>query len=265
MMATAPAGGASRSGRRASRRPFWTMARTEAILLTRNPGAALFIALLPVAALVVLGVVPGTRHSDNDLGGISYLDAYLPILMMFALLQSGVVMLSSTLASYREKGVLRRLATTPVPPARLLGVQALLYLGVGVAVDVIMLVIATAWGAPVRGQIIGLVLSLLLVATAMLGIGMLITALAAREQVAQAVSTLVLFPLMFFAGLWTPRAKMSPTLRTISDYTPLGAGVRAAQASIAGHWPDTAALLVIAAYAVICGGLAIRLFRWDWE
>lgn len=247
------------------RRPFWTMARTEAVLLTRNPGAVLFIALLPVAAIVVLGVVPGTRHPDKGLGGISYLDAYLPILMMFALLQSGVIMLSSALASYRDKGVLRRLATTPVRPARLLGVQAVIYLGVGVVVDVVMLVIGVACGASVGGQIGGLVLSLLLVAVAMLAIGMLITALAPREQVAQAVSTLVLFPLMFFAGLWTPRAKMSPTLRTISDYTPLGAGVRAVQASIAGHWPDTAALLVMAVYAVLCGGLAIRLFRWDWE
>lgn len=80
----------------------------------------------------------------------------------------------------------------------------------------------------------------------MLGIGVLVTALAPSARIAQAVSTVILFPMMFFAGLWLPRAQMSPALRTVSDYTPLGAGVRAVQASIEGHWPSTVGLLVLA-------------------
>jgi ABC-2 type transport system permease protein len=176
---------------------------------------------------------------------------------------SGINLLSSTLASYREKGILRRLATTPVPPIRLLGAQALIYLGVGVVIDIVLLLVAIGCGMPVPHRLGGFVVSLVLVAATTLGIGMLITAVAPSARVAQAVSTVALFPLMFFAGLWIPRATMSPTLRTISDYTPLGAGVRAVQASIGGHWPSTIALVVMAGYTLVCGAAATRTFRWE--
>ncbi len=246
----------------ARRHTFWKLARTEAVLLLRMPGPLIWMALLPVAAAVVLGVVPGTSRPAKALDGTSYLDTYLPILMMFTLLMSGVNLLSSLLSSYREKGILRRLSASPVPPSRLLGAQALIYLGVGVAIDVVLLVVGIACGVPVPHQLGGFVLSLLLVAVAVLGIGVLITALAPSARLAQAVSTVVLFPLMFFAGLWLPRTQMSPALRTVSDYTPLGAGARAVQASIEGQWPSTAALLVLVGYALACGALATRVFRW---
>jgi ABC-2 type transport system permease protein len=245
------------------RHPFWKLARAEAVLLLRMPGALIWMALLPIAAAVVLGVVPGTSRPAKALGGISYLDAYLPILMMFTLLMSGINLLSALLASYREKGILRRLATTPVPPSRLLGAQALIYLGVGMGIDVVLLIVGIASGVPVPHQLGGFVLSLLLVALAILGLGVLVTAVAPSARIAQAVSTVVLFPLMFFAGLWLPRAEMPSTLRTVSDYTPLGAGVQAVQASIEGHWPSTVALLVLAGYALACGALANRVFRWE--
>ena len=245
------------------RRAFWLLARTEALLFFRNAASVVWVALLPVATVVVLGIVPGTRHASRSFGGLSPLQVYVPILMMYVFLMSAVNMLPAVLSGYREKGVLRRLATTPVPPGRLLGAQGLIYLGLGVVIDVVILVIATVCGAPAPRQFGGFVLSLLLVAAATMGIGMLITAVAATERKANALGLLTFFPLMFFAGLWIPRDTMNPVLRTISDYSPLGAGVRAVQASIAGQWPPAAALLVLVGYAVVCGAAAARLFRWE--
>jgi ABC-2 type transport system permease protein len=68
---------------------------------------------------------------------------------------------------------------------------------------------------------------------------------------------------MFFAGLWAPRATMSPTLEKISDYTPLGAAVQALQDAMAGAYPHPRQLLVMLAYAVVCAVAATRLFRWQ--
>jgi len=245
------------------RHPFWGLTRTEATLFLRSPGSVVWTAFAPVVALIVLGSIPATRHATKALGGSSYLDAYLPILMIFSLCMSAVNLQPPVLATYREKGVLRRLSTTPVPPSRLLGAQALIYLGVGIGIDLVLLAIAIAFGVPMPGQLGAFVLSLLLVAAASLGIGLLIAAAAPSGRVANAVSMVTFLPLMFFAGLWLPRAQMPTTLRTISDYTPLGAGARAIQASIAGQWPPAVAVLVMVAYAVVCGGLAIRLFRWE--
>ena len=71
------------------------------------------------------------------------------------------------------------------------------------------------------------------------------------------------FPLMFFAGLWLPRALMPDVLLDISNYTPLGAAVEAIQDSMQTGFPPAAPLLVLAGYALVFGFLARRFFRWE--
>jgi ABC-2 type transport system permease protein len=242
---------------------FRKLARSEASLFLRTPVAVTWTALLPVVALIALGSVPAIREDSASLHGISYLDAYLPILMAFSLCMSAVNLLPPTLALYREKGILRRLSTTPVPPSWLLGAQAFIFAGVGLVVSVLLLAVGIAFGVPVPDQLPGFVLSLILIALSTLGIGVLVAALASTGKAANAVAMALFFPLMFFAGLWVPRAQMPGLLRTISDYSPLGAGVHSLQDSIAGHWPTGQSLLVMLAWAVVTGALANRFFRWE--
>ena len=68
---------------------------------------------------------------------------------------------------------------------------------------------------------------------------------------------------MFFAGLWLPQQQMPGWLRTISEYTPLGAASQALGASISGDFPPAMPLLVLAAYGIVFAGLAVRTFRWE--
>ena len=89
------------------------------------------------------------------------------------------------------------------------------------------------------------------------------TALCPSTAVAGAVGTVVLYPLLFFSGLWTPTADMSPFLRHISDFTPLNAAVQAMKDAMQGTFPAAGPLLVLAAYAVVFGVLAVRYFRWE--
>jgi ABC-2 type transport system permease protein len=98
---------------------------------------------------------------------------------------------------------------------------------------------------------------------AMLSLGTLVAAVARTQRIAAAAGSLLFFPLMFFAGLWVPQAEMGTVLRDISHYTPLGAAEPAVQNAIAGHWPGTVHLLVLAGYAVILCVAAARLFRWE--
>jgi ABC-2 type transport system permease protein len=245
------------------RAAFGRLLRTEALLFARTPMAVTWAALLPVIAFIVLGCIPGLRESSKDLDGDSYLSAYLPILMAFSLVMSAVNLLPPTLAMYREKGILRRLSTTPVPASWLLAAQAAIFAGVALVVSVALFALGIGFGVTQPQQVAGFVLSLVLLGLATLGIGLLVAALSRTAKAANAVSFALFFPLMFLAGLWVPRALMPEILRTVSDYSPLGAGVRALQDSIAGHWPPAQSLLVLVAWAVITGGLAVRYFRWQ--
>jgi ABC-2 type transport system permease protein len=139
-----------------------------------------------------------------------------------------------------------------------------LVLGLSVClVTLIVLVSHIVFNVPLPTQFLGFVIAILLTAGAMASLGILVAAIAPSQRVAAAAGGLLFFPLMFFAGLWVPQQEMGAALRSISQYTPLGAAVPAIESANAGQWPGAMHLLVLAAYAVIFCRLAIRLFRWD--
>jgi ABC-2 type transport system permease protein len=183
---------------------------------------------------------------------------------VFSLAMLALLGLPIPLASYRELGVLRRLSTTPVPPSWVLAAQGLVQLCVA-AVSLIVIFVAsvTAFGAPAPKSAGGLVLSVALSIAGLFPIGLVIAAIARTANGASVIGRVAFFPLMFFAGLWLPRAMMPGVLLDISNYTPLGAAVEAIQDSMLQGFPPAAPLLVLAAYAVAFGFLAQRFFRWE--
>ena len=56
---------------------------------------------------------------------------------------------------------------------------------------------------------------------------------------------------------------MPGVLRDIGDWTPLGAAMQAMQSSMQGTFPSAQLLLVMLAYALLFGFLAVRYFRWE--
>ena len=236
--------------------------KTEVRLLLREPLLLFWGVLFPLVLLTVMGLAG--NDPDPDLGGLTLVQTYVPVLIAFTFTILGVSALPTALATYRERGVLRRLATTPVRPSRLLGAQMTTSAAMAAATAVLILALAKlAFDVPLPSAPLAFLVAVVLAAAALLGIGLLIAALAPRARIAGAIGTMLFFPLMFFAGLWAPRATMGATLRDIGDYTPLGAAVQALQDATAGTWPSTGQLLVMAAYAVICSLLATRLFRWQ--
>lgn len=242
---------------------FSAMVRSEATLLARNPAVVIWTAVLPVAAAIVLGVVPGTSRPSDDLGGLSFFSVYQPVLVLFAVTLLAVQALPDVLTRYRELGVLKRLRTTPASPALLLFVQLLLLAATSLVCAALMVVVPGVLGASWPRQPVGFVLALLLVVWAMLGLGTLIAALFRNAKVAAGVGTLLFFVLQFFAGLWIQRPLMPGWLRTISDLTASGAGAQSLMDAAAGGWPSWTALLVLVVWGAAASLLAVRLFTWE--
>jgi ABC-2 type transport system permease protein len=242
--------------------PFSALLRTEAKLLVREPILLFWGVAFPLVLLTVMGLA-GDKPQP-DLGGMTLVQTYVPVLVAFTFTILGVSALPTALANYRERGVLRRLATTPARPVWLLGAQLATNSAIAALTAALILALARiAFGVPLPHLPLAFALAVVLAAAALLSIGLLIAAVAPRARVAGAVGTMLFFPLMFFAGLWAPRATMGDTLRGIGDYTPLGAAVQALQDATAGAWPDARQLLVMLAYAGLSALAAIRLFRWQ--
>lgn len=242
---------------------FTAMVRSEAVLLGRNPGVVLWTAVLPVAAAIVLGVIPGTRSPSDALGGLSFFTVYQPVLVLFAVALLAVQALPDVLTRYREMGVLKRLRTTPASPALLLFAQLVLLAAASLGCALLMVVVPGLLGAPWPRQPIGFVLALLLTTWAMLGVGTVIASLFRNAKVAAGFGTLLFFVLQFFAGLWIQRPLMPDWLRAVSDLTPSGAGVQALTDSASGSWPAWTMLLVLAVWGAAASLLATRLFTWE--
>jgi len=249
------------SGKRTA---FGKIILNEARLTWRRPIGLIGGIGIPVVLLVIFGNLPSFQEHVASFGGLTPFDAYVPILAVFAVAMLAVLGLPIPLTTYRELGVLRRLSTTPVPPSWLLTAQGLIQLCIAVAgVLVIVVTSITVFAAPAPASYGGIVLSVLLSAAGLFPIGLMIAAIARTANAASVIGRLVFFPMMFFAGLWLPRALMPAVLLDISNYTPLGAAVQAIQSSMLQGFPPTAPLLVLAGYAVAFGFLAKRFFRWE--
>ncbi|TYB60297.1 ABC transporter permease [Nonomuraea sp. PA05] len=242
------------------------MAMTEVKLLLRDPAAVIFPLLLPVALLLILGLgIPGLRQPMPELGGQRWLDTQLPATM--TLLSAALIALTIlpvVLATYRESGVLRRMSATPAPPARLLAVQLVNYLVMVIVATAVMIVLGRmVVGIAVPRSFAWFVLVLLLGTAALLALGLLLAVLVPSAKAAPGIGTLVMFPLLFFGGMWIPYETMPAGLQRISDFTVTGAFSQTLRATWYGTAPQPLHLAVLAGWLLLAGALAVRLFRWE--
>jgi ABC-2 type transport system permease protein len=250
------------------RRAFGLLVATEMKIGLPRPVGIVVAVAIPLVLLVIFGSIPATTRPDPALGGISFFTLYVPSLLVFVLIAVALGGLPQQLAAYRQQGVLRRLATTPVPPSWLLTAQLtisviLATIGIVILLGVGAIAFGLAFPPSIGGCLVALI-SLVLTVAATLGIGLCVAAVASSPQVAGAFQALCFYPLAFFSGLYIPIQEIhSPLVSTIAKVLPTGAGFNALHASFLGHSPGLEPLLVLVAWTIGCSVAAARLFRWE--
>ncbi|MGY1583134.1 ABC transporter permease [Streptomyces sp. MN13] len=238
--------------------------RSEAWLFLREPAALFWILAFPTLLLCVLGAIPSFRKPSADLDGLRVVDLYVPIAVLLAMITAGIQSMPPVLTGYRERGILRRMSTTPVRPGALVGAQIVLH---GAAV-VVSAAIALAVGRVVFDvalprHLAGYLVAFVLAALAALALGGTVSAVSRTTKITQAVGSAVFFPAMFTSGVWLPVSAMPDALQRIVDLTPLGAAAQALDAAAAGDWPGWGHLGVTALWAVLLTAAAGRWFTWE--
>jgi ABC-2 type transport system permease protein len=237
---------------------------TELKLLTRERVRVGITVVIPVALLIILGSIHALRKPDAQYGGYSVIDVYTYILLIMALALQSLTNLPMILADYRERGVLRRLQTTPIGALRVLAAQVVADLVVAVITVAVILGLARiAFGVAMPREVGAFIIAALLAAASLLAVGMMIASVASTGRVARGIGALTFYVLMFFAGLWLPLPQMPTVLQHISHATPLGAAVPALHEAAIGTWPTALQLGTMAAWAVVLGLGAAKFFRWE--
>ncbi len=229
-------------------------------LFLRAPSSLFWIVVFPSVLLVVLGLVPSFREPDPALGGRRVIDLYVPVNVLIAMIMAGIQALPPVLSGYRERGILRRMSTTPVRPASLLAAQIVLHFAAALGSALLVVAVGRiAFGVALPGYL----LALLLGALGALALGAVVSAVTPTVKASTVVGSAVFFPMMFFAGVWVPVQAMPDLMRNIVEYPPFGAASQALDQAAGGAWPGAAHLGVTAVWAAVLIAAAIRWFRWE--
>jgi len=239
---------------------FRTLVRTQARLLWREPAVVLSGVVLPVALIVVFGSIPAFAKPAANLGGKTTLDVYVPTFAMLSSVLTALTALPVTFADLRERGVLRRLAVSPVPAAGLLAAQVTVIASAAATTALLVVLIGTVgFGASLPAHLGLMLASYVLGTTALISLGLVIAARARSAGIATGLGVPTMIVNFFFAGVYVPLQQLPQVLRTISGFVPYGA--------IVDTWSGTGAawqhLLVLAGYTVVGSVAAARFFKWE--
>ena len=237
------------------------MTLVEAKLFFREPGVWLLTILLPTFVLVVVGLLFGVEP-DPALEGRRWIDIFAPSMVVMTLAILGVNTLPARLVKYREKGVLRRLSTTPASPRSLLIAQLVVNMGVAVVSLVILIVVGNlVLQIPLPKNPVGFTVAFLLGMSALFALGLLVAAVAPTPGTATALFIPLFALVMFLGGVYLPRMLLPEFLIRIGDYTP--PGVQALLDAWSGTSPQLAQLAAMVLITVLAGAAAARRFRWE--
>jgi ABC-2 type transport system permease protein len=245
-------------------KPFWELVKVQGKLVLREPYSIIFGVALPIFLLIIFGSVPTFREPISSDTTMTVFDIYIPILIVTVLIMIGLLGLPIPIVRDREIGWLRRISTTPVSPTKLLAAQVTINI-ILAAVGFVILVAGSIliFGVNIVFDIPGFVLSIVLATTAMFSLGLLIAAVAPSQGAANGMMMALLYPLLFFAGIYVPMQVLPSSLQTVASFTPVGAAVKALESSIQGTFPSIIPLLVMTAYTAFFSYIAIRYFRWE--
>jgi ABC-2 type transport system permease protein len=234
------------------------LVRTELILMTREPLTVIFVFIFPVVTMLIIGGSFGTTPTvafDWVNPAHWYVASYLTVVIA----ATGLIMVPVHLASYRERGVLRRFAAAGFPRWSFALAQLVTGLVAVAAGSAILLVVAApVYGLPSMHQMLRVAAAFALGAVAFVAIGVLLGTVLPSARAAQAVGLILFFPSFLLGAGGPPPHVMGSALRGMSGYLPLTRVTDAVRDPWLGTGPATGSLIVVAVLAVVAATLAVR-------
>jgi ABC-2 type transport system permease protein len=234
-------------------------------LYIREPVAAFFTLAFPTMLVLLFGTIWGNDPSSL-FGGRGSMDVSLPAYSGLIVGTVGLMQVPITTAGYREQGILRRFRVTPLRPwVYILADQATNLAMTMLGMILVSTVARIIFRVQFDGALWTIVLALIMGTLAMSAFGYLIASIAPTARMAQVISMVIFYPMMFLSGAGMPSELLPETIQRIGDYLPLTYVVRLLRGlwfgeSLGAHWVEFA---VLAGIILVGGALAARFFRWE--
>lgn len=193
---------------------------TELRLLVRDWTVLVFAFVFPPLVMLILAGVFGT-HATVGFGWRNPEHYYVAASVGVPVIAVALVGLPVTLASYRERGVLRRFEAFGISPAKVIGTQAIVTTGlILVGVVAVLVVAAPTYGIPQVTHPMQAALGLTAGAATLVLIGIAVGLAAPSARSAQALGLIAFFPLYLLGGGGPPKGAMTGPMHSISSALP---------------------------------------------
>jgi ABC-2 type transport system permease protein len=242
------------------------LARRALVNAFRKPQ---FLAPLVIFPSLFLAINVGGLGATRSLDGFPQVDGFLDYQLSAAILQSlllGGVSSGIAVALDIEGGFFDRLAASPTPRmalvlGRVLASSVIATIQVGY-----FLILGLAFGATVKGGIVGVLCVLLVGVVAGTGFGALGVLIALRARSASTVQGIfpLVFVVLFISSAFFPLELLSSPADVIAQYNPLSLIADAMRQPIAFSnelWPVLQGLLAAAVLAAASIGLSLLALR----
>jgi ABC-2 type transport system permease protein len=232
--------------------------RAEFRLTMRDPLVLTFVLVFPIVTMLIIGGAFGT---DPDVAFEHQNPAHWYVASYFTVViaATGLVMLPVHLASYRERGVLRRFAAAGFPRWSFAITELVLGLAtIAVAGALLLAVAAPVYGIPTVHDPGRVALGLLFGSIGFVSIGVLLGTVLPSARAAQAVGLMLFFPSFLLGAGGPPPHVMGSVLRHVGDVLPLTWVTTSIRQPWLGIGTPTVMLVAVVALAVTATAVAAR-------
>ncbi len=216
----------------------------------------LTLAMVQPFRVVTSGIVPGNPN---------YFEFVAPGITAMVVMMSLMTGLPHAISYERDVGTLDGMLVAPTSRLSIILGKVLAQITRGmVQAGIIFLLAVVLFGVVVYGDVLLVISLVLLTVFSFVGLGILITSFADREETANMVMMTLMFPMMFLSGVFFPIQQMPWYMQDVAQILPLTYATTALRkvmvlgAGLSAVWPDVVVLLLV---GVVLLAVSVPLFQ----
>jgi len=219
-----------------------------------------------VEALLARGNGAEPRHSILDEPGTRYIDFLYPGLIGMNCMGGGLFGVGFVLVDMRVRKLFKRLMATPMRHSDFL-MSLLLSRLIFVIPEMVSLLTVSyfLYGVPIRGSFFTLALVIFVGSSAFAGIGLLLGSRTEKTESMSGMINLLIMPMYILSGVFFSSKRFpeeaQPYIQAL-PLTQLNDALREVMLEGATLRDVGCRIAILAAYAIVCFALALKLFKW---
>ncbi len=204
----------------------------------------------------VRGIVPGNPN---------YFEFVAPGIMAMVVMMSLMTGLPHAISYEKDMGTLDGMLVAPTSRWAIILGKVLAQSTRGMIQGFIILLMAVLlFGVVIHGSILLVILLILLTVFSFVGLGILITSFADREETATMVMMTLMFPMMFLSGVFFPIQQMPSYMQVLANFLPLtyaASAMRKVMVLGAGVSAITPEVIILAVFGIVLLTVAVPMFK----